>query len=127
MVSSGEFLSAVYSELEFDTGAGYFMLLDSEEIDPDLAQSSWLKQAKKLGAESIFFINDFPAILFFSAGDNLSMTREQVEDEIRELHVRVWNTSLIPLFFVALPDELRIYNSYQKPIKDVNVWLSKQR
>ncbi len=44
-----------------------------------------------------------------------------------ELHLKVWNTSWIPAFFVALPTELRIYSAYQKPVKDLTEWMSERR
>jgi len=125
-VGSKDFLNAVYRELEFETGEGYFRLADEIKIR-SLLQSSWIDQARSLDADSIFFVGDYPTVLFFNLDVNLSNDSTEIEDKIRELHVKIWNTNLIPLFFVALPGEIRIYSAYQRPARDVDIWLASRR
>ncbi|MBU1662529.1 MAG: N-6 DNA methylase [Chloroflexi bacterium] len=124
--NSGDFLREVYEKLEFAVGVGYYQLADTT-LQPGLAQVSWLEQARDLDAESIFFVGDYPTVLFFKCDTDLNADTEAVEDEIRQLHLRVWNTSRVPLFFVALPGELRVYSAYQKPAPDLEEWDSQRR
>ncbi len=126
-ITASEFLSEAYRNLDFESGAGYYKLQDLINITPNLAISSWINQARQLGAESIFFVNDYPTVLFFNVGNSFSSNTIEIEDKIRELHIKVWNTSLIPIIFIALPGELRVYSAYQKPIEDVNTWCSEKR
>ena len=125
-LGSRDFLNAVYRELDFETGEGYFKLIDEVKA-PSLLQSNWIGQARLLGADSIFFVRDYPTVLFFNLDVSLSNDSTEIEDKIRELHVKIWNTNLIPLFFVALPGEIRIYSTYQTPVRDVNTWLTSRR
>ena len=125
-VGSKDFLNAVYKELEFETGEGYFKLIDEVKA-PSLLQSSWIDQARLLDADSIFFVGDYPTVLFFNLDVSLSNNSAEIEDKIREIHVKIWNTNLIPLFFVALPGEIRIYSAYLTPVRDVNTWLTSKR
>jgi len=121
-----DFIKKVYYELEFETGAGCYQLADSA-FQPDLAQTSWFKQARELDAQAIFFVHDYPTVLFFQLDDDLAADTEAIEDKIRELHLKVWNTSRVPLFFVALPGELRVYSAYQTPVRSPEEWRAEKR
>ncbi len=125
--NSDNFLQKVYKELEFETGIGYYQLTDSASQPDDLAKVSWFEQAQKLGAKTIFFAGDYPTVLFFELDSKLGADTETIEEEIRQLHLNVWNTSRVPLFFVALPSELRVYSAYQKPIPNTEEWSSEDR
>src|SRR5258708_5349700 len=103
--------------LEFRRGGGYQLLSDLPE-DHDLAQASWLEQARELKATAIYFVDDYPTVLFFKLDTTLDVDTDATEENIRQLHLAVWNTSRIPIFFVALPFELRVYNAYQRPARD---------
>lgn len=122
-----DFLQEVYKGLEFETGIGYYQLTDSASQPDDLAKVSWFEQAQKLGAKTIFFAGDYPTVLFFELDIELNADTEAIEEEIRQLHLKVWNTSRVPSFFVALPGELRVYSAYQKPIRDTKEWISEER
>jgi len=123
---SDDFLHEVYEGLEFAAGVGYYELTDSAS-QPGLAQVGWFEQARdKLGAEAILFVGDYPTVLFFKLDTDLATDTEAVEDEIRQLHLKVWNTSHVPLFFIALPGELRVYSAYQKPVRKEE-WSSEDR
>lgn len=123
---SQDFIQEIYKELEFETGAGCYQLTDSF-LQSDLAQTGWGKQARELNAQAIFFVHDYPAVLFFQLDDDLAADAEAIEDKIRELHLKVWNTSRVPLFFVALPGELRVYSAYQTPVRSREEWRAEKR
>jgi hypothetical protein len=120
------FLRTVYQELDFVTGTGYYRLTEDMPLPSELAHVSWVVQAQKLGAEAIFFVNDYPTVLFFKLDVVLGADTEEQEEQIRQLYLKVWNTSWVPLFFVALPGELRVYSAYQKP-RQPEEWRSEER
>jgi len=122
-VSAEEFLAAAYTQLGYDRGQGFKIPCDRPaEIHPDDAveKYEWLKLAADLKAERLFFVNNYPVVLFFKLD-------AANEDRIRQLHIQVWNMSRAPFFFVALPGELRLYSAYQKPVRDSKEWSSAQR
>lgn len=116
-----EFLEVAYRDLDFQEGSGFFRL-PLTNITPDLAQAGWIEQAIRLRADSIFFVNGYPTVLFFNLDISPSSDNSSIEDNIRNLHLRVWNTCLVPLFFVALPGELRVYSAYQTPARNLTAW-----
>ena len=117
MITASDLLEEVYEQLEYKSGQGYCSLAGDSENSLNLSQIGWLKQARQLGAETIFFVDDFPTVLFFKHDINLDADTTAIEEDIRQLFLRVWNTSRVPLFFVALPGELRVYSAYQKPTR----------
>jgi len=132
-ISSDELLTTVYRALEFESGTGWFQFADSSR-QPNLTQIGWYKQADKLNkadnrfkADAIFFVRDYPTVLFFKLDFHPDTDTELIEEELRQLHLKVWNTSRIPLFFVAFPGELRIYSAYQKPVRNLETWRSEDR
>jgi hypothetical protein len=122
---SGSYLQEVYEKLEFQVGPGFYSLSDST-IQASLSQIGWIEQARKLGADAIFFVDDYPTVLFFKLDNQLEADTQENEERIRSLYLRVWNTSRIPIFFVALPFEIRVYSAYQKPV-DAKGWQSEDR
>jgi hypothetical protein len=123
---SSLYLQEVYEKLKFQVGAGFYSLTDLD-IQLGLSQIGWIEQARKLGADAIYFVGDYPAVLFFKLDNVLEADTQDYEAKIRELYLKVWNTSRVPLFFVALPFEVRVYSAYQKPIQNVIEWQAEDR
>lgn len=121
-ITSDLFLNKACTELGFYQGAGFYDLSIEmyAQKDDSLNKSQWLILAKQLDAEKVFFIDDFPVVLFFKFNTN-------VEEQVFHLHKKMWNMSRAPLFFVALPGELRLYSSYEKPIKTLEEWNKQPR
>ena len=124
ITSASEFLEAVYTELEYNSGNGYHRVTDPVN-HINLSHIGWLDQARRLGAETIFFVEDYPTVLFFKLDTNWGTETADIEAKIHELFLKVWNTSRVPIFFVALPGELRVYSAYQKPVKEQE-WLAEE-
>lgn len=120
------FLREVYLTLDYESGLGYYDLSDSE-IYNELPLGSWLERVRELGGQRIFYVHGHPTVVFFRLNQLLGVDTTEIEDKIREIHLEVWNTSRIPLFFVALPTELRIYSAFQKPARTVAEWTEKTR
>ena len=124
--NSDTLLQQVYEKLDFETGIGFYHLPEIPP-QPELNQRSWFEQARKLGAEAVFFVGDFPTVLFFKCDEHLTVDSEAIEAYIHDLYIKVWNTGRIALIFMALPGELRVYSVYQKPVKDVEAWQTENR
>jgi hypothetical protein len=58
--------------------------------------------------ENAYFIQDVPVVYF-------SQLNDADPNSLWELHRRVWNQSKIPLLYVILPQEIRVYNGYAEP------------
>ncbi len=123
-IKTYDFLQTAYDELEFTTSAGFYQISDPVARPDNIAHMSWFELAQKLKAESIFFVQDYPTVLFF---DYHHFAEIDIEKKIHDLHLQVWNTSRIPIFVVALLGELRIYSAYQKPVRDLTEWQAKSR
>ena len=126
MVTAHEFLEEVYDRLDFRSGHGYYPLSTNSSQLPNLSQINWLDQARQLGAETIFFVEDFPTVLFFKHDADLDADTNEIDEQVHQLFLQVWNTSRVPLFFLALPGELRVYSAYQKPTRQ-DEWLVENR
>ena len=115
--SSDTLLPQLYEQLDFETGIGFYRL---PELPPEfeLNQRSWFEQVRRLGADAIFFVGDFPTVLFFKFDIDLAADSEAIEEQIHKLYIKVWNTGRVAVMFVTLPAELRVYSVYQKPVKD---------
>jgi SAM-dependent methyltransferase len=121
-IPAEEFLTAAYTQLGYDSGQGFKVPCDrpAEIHSEDAVEKyEWLKLAADLKAERLFFVNNYPVVLFFKL-DAVN------EEQLRQLHIQVWNMSRAPFFFVALPGELRLYSAYQKPVRDPKEWSSEQ-
>lgn len=126
MITANEFLEEVYDQLDYRSGYGYYPLSTNSSQSPNLSQINWLDQARQLGAESIFFVDDFPTVLFFKHDADLNADTNGIEEKVHQLFLQVWNTSRVPLFFLALPGELRVYSAYQKPTRK-DEWQAEDR
>lgn len=58
--------------------------------------------------DQVYFVQDIPVAYF-------SQLREYSYDELRILHQQVWSQSRVPLLYVILPTEIRVYNGYAEP------------
>src|SRR5438105_11519930 len=86
-------------------------LITRETSDENIAaerEITWREARDKLGIDAIYFIANAPVIYF---------KRFEVSDlaRIAELHRNIWSQSKIPLLFVILPGDIRIYSGYEPP------------
>ncbi|MBN2004430.1 MAG: N-6 DNA methylase [Anaerolineae bacterium] len=121
-----DFLNVIHRELGFMAGVGYYQITPEMSLPNELTHASWIAQAQKLGAEAIFFVDDYPAVLFFKLDEILGADTTEQEEQIRQLYLKVWNTSWVPLFFIALRGEFRVYSAYQQP-QQKEAWQSEER
>ncbi len=125
-ISPDDMLCRVYKDLGFEAGDGFLNLTTLPE-QPDLKwldQIEWIALARELDAEAIFFVRGYPVVQFFKLDAN---TEIEAEEKIHELHRMVWNTNRTPIFFVAIPGELRVYSAYQKPVRTLDEWRAEKR
>lgn len=62
---------------------------------------------EKIDYDAMFTLDKKPFILFKEFSE-----RENVEDEILKFHNAIWNIGEIPVLFIILPMEIRIYNGF---------------
>ena len=60
------------------------------------------------GIDNIYFIQDTPIVYFSQLG-------EADPSSIWKLYRQVWSQSKVPILYIILPEEIRIYNGYAEP------------
>jgi hypothetical protein len=99
--SARELLDAVYSRLGFDEGD----LLDASEGPSESTSSDWVNKgdwlalANKVGAEKVFFVNDYPVVVF---------AQQTKSDSAKWMRVfnSVWCMARPQMLFLARDGEL---------------------
>src|SRR5580698_3199714 len=103
-------LNAAYEQLEFNQGT----LLSAAGQPKAGMQDEWLDRgdwqalAAQVGAETIFFVDRDPVIVFAKAEEN-------DPEVLRKLYEQVWCMSRPQLFFLASPGRLAVYDLTKPP------------
>src|SRR5574341_857232 len=71
-------------------------------------QIPWQNRRPIPDVDSAYFVQNIPVAYF-------SRLSEADPERLWNLHRRVWNQSKVPLLYVVLPQEIRVYNSYAEP------------
>ena len=108
--AAGDLLSAAYEQLEFDQGA--LLAAASAPHAGTLAdwvdRGDWQQLAEQVGAESIFFVDHNPVIVF-------AKTVDQEPDALRALYARIWCMARPQLLFLATPGQLAAFDLTKPP------------
>jgi hypothetical protein len=105
-------LQAAYEELGFAEGA----LLPASERPQDTAADTWIEKgdwlalAKEVGAEKVFFVGQYPVVVFARVTGSDS-------EALRRLYNRIWCMARPQLLFLARPGELGVYDLARPPVK----------
>ncbi|WP_456474627.1 HsdM family class I SAM-dependent methyltransferase [Candidatus Pyrohabitans sp.] len=91
-------------------------LLTSEDVpSATVDQARILRESKeKFGIDAIYFVQVAPKavsipVIYFKRLESPD------PDLLRDLHRRIWNLGKVPLLFVILPGEIKIYNCFAPP------------
>lgn len=95
--------------LDLDDSPGW---VSSDQVAYHPSRSRILDQAHKLKVDGVYFVDNVPVIYFrrFSESD---------PQAIRKLHQDVWNQGQVPFLYVITPGQIRLYNGYALPARDV--------
>lgn len=110
--SPAEFLTAAYEQLGFNQGA----LLSAMPVPRPEALTDWIDRgdwqtlAAQVGAESIFFVDRDPVIMFAKMEDDSPAV-------LRALYERIWCMSRPQLLFLASPGQLSVFDLTKPPPK----------
>lgn len=110
--SPAELLRTAYTQLAFDQGA----LLSATRQPQSGAAGDWLdcgdwqSLAAQVGAETIFFVDLDPVVVFAQSEDSSS-------EVLRKLYERIWCMSRPQLLFLATPGQLEVYDLTKAPPK----------
>src|SRR5579884_1398819 len=108
MANSQDTFSRLLEHLDYIASTNLITRETSDENIPAERETTWREARDKLGIDAIYFVADAPVIYF---------KRFEVPDQARiaALHRNVWSQSKIPLLFVILPGDIRIYSGYEPP------------
>ncbi|HYT36905.1 MAG TPA: N-6 DNA methylase [Ktedonobacteraceae bacterium] len=84
--------------------------LDYTEVSGLKSTDLWPNGRPIPFVESAYFVQDVPVAYF-------SQLSDADPDRLWELYRCVWSQSKVPLLYVILPQEIRIYNGYAQPAK----------
>ena len=105
-------LDLVYEELDL-VGGNLHDVSGDPYADADnerwRERGDWVDLAARVNAESVFFVNDDP-VLVFSA-----LPAGSQEDEIFQCYRRTWSLARPRCLFLAIGDELRVYSLASPP------------
>ena len=110
--SADDLLDAAYQQLEFNQGS----LLSAanvpqiDTIEEWIDRGDWQQLTAQVGAESIFFVDRDPVIVFAKSIDT-------APDALRRLYERIWCMARPQLLFLATPGELSAFDLTKPPPK----------
>lgn len=87
---------------------GYEHLIQCSDISDSYPE---YQELEKIGADKVYFSDNFPAILFKEVKSFATDSLKQ----IAEIQHKAWNYRKIMFLFVVSDTEIRIYNCYEKP------------
>lgn len=87
---------------------GYEHLIECSDISDSYPE---YQELEKIGADKIYFSDNFPAILF----KEVDSFNKNALKQIAEIQHKAWNYRKIMFLFVVSDTEIRIYNCYEKP------------
>jgi len=108
--SSADLLNAAYRQLEFDQGA----LLSAARTPQAATMADWIDRgdwqqlAAQVGAESIFFVDRDPVVVF-------AKTEDTAAEALRALYERIWCMSRPQLLFLSTPGQLSAFDLTKPP------------
>lgn len=107
-----DLLQAAYQQLAFDQGTlrSATRLPHSEHLEGWLDFGDWQSLAAQVGAETIFFVDRDPVVVFAQSDD-------ASPDVLRKLYEQIWCMSRPQLLFLASPGQLVVYDLTKPPPK----------
>jgi len=108
--SAAVLLNAAYQQLEFDQGS---LLSAATEPQPDtiaewVDRGDWQQLAAQVGADSIFFVDRDPVVVF-------AMSVDATPNALRMLYERIWCMARPQLLFLAIPGKLSAFDLTKAP------------
>ena len=112
LASAGDLLDAAYQQLEFDQGSllSAASVPKPETIAEWVDRGDWQQLAAQVGAESIFFVEHDPVVVF-------AKTVDTAPRALRMLYERIWCMARPRLLFLATPGELCAFDLSKPPPK----------
>lgn len=110
--SPADLLTAVYKQLAFDQGALRFAMREPEAdaLEDWIDRGDWRSLAAQVGAESIFFVDRDPVVVF-------AKTEDESPEVVRALYERIWCMSRPQILFLASPGQLSAFDLTKPPPK----------
>jgi hypothetical protein len=105
-----DLLRTAYKQLAFDQGAlrSATFQPQSQQLEDWLDFGDWQSLAAQVGAESLFFVDRDPVVVFAQSDD-------ASPDVLRKLYEQIWCMSRPQLLFLASPGQLVVYDLTKPP------------
>ena len=107
-MTSYDLTELLFQELGYWQSPGFSHAAQNASVD-----EMWRDIRPVPHIDGIYRIQETPVVYFGHLDDADPVLR-------KNLHRRVWNQSKVPLLYVVLPQEIRVYNSYSVPAETVD-------
>src|SRR5260221_13709933 len=107
-MDSQQTFSLLLEKLQFKTSSNLILRETLNDNVPAELEMAWQEGRDKLQVDAMYFIANTPIIYF-------KQFEAYRRETIAEFHRKVWNQSKVPLIFVILPNDIRIYSGYEAP------------
>ena len=105
MEDSQQTFSELMKQLDYDQSPNLILKETPADKIPAELQAILRETENKLPVDAIYFVANTPVIYFKSFE---TYNREDIAD----FHRKVWNQSQVPLLFVVMPNDIRVYAVY---------------
>jgi methylase of polypeptide subunit release factors len=110
MEDSRETFSTLIQKLDYDNSPNFVSKETSIYEIPAEQQAIWRETESKLQVDAIYFVANTP-VIYFKSFETFN------QEDIANFHRNVWNQSQVPLLFVVMPNDIRVYNGYEAPTR----------
>ena len=109
-LSAADLLDAAYQQLEFDQGClvSAATVPQPDTLEEWVERGDWQQLAAQVGAESIFFVDRDPVVVF-------AKSQETEQNALRILYERIWCMARPQLLFLATPGRLSAFDLTKPP------------
>ena len=110
--SADDLLDAAYQQLEFNQGSllSAAPVPQMDTMEEWIDRGDWQQLAAQVGADSIFFVDQDPVVVFAKSIDT-------APGALRSLYERIWCMARPQLLFLATPGELSAFDLTKPPPK----------
>lgn len=96
--------------LEYDSGKSLFYRNTEHQFEPEVAHL--FRSAKLAGVEGIYMFQTSLENKVLPPRPVVYVAKASTPEHAREIHCRLWNLGYAPFLIVLLPNQIRVYNTF---------------
>ncbi len=100
--------SNLITRLDYASSRNFISIHTPKSSIPAEFEIIWRETREKFQIDAIYFVANAP-VIYFKRFETFN------REDIADLHRNVWSQSQVPLIFVVMPNDIRIYSGYEVP------------